>query len=157
MTPRCLRMTAATIQDAFGLLHAFLSEDEYYAASRDAYGDRGGAALREALSLFLERPDLGFVWLAYLDSRPTGVCVISFAISTSTGSIVAKLDDLYVTPEHRSSGVGAALVGQLLDDLKSDGVLRIDTSVHIRNVNARRFYDRLGFRPLGEERLAHLL
>lgn len=150
-------MTAATRDDAFRLLNAFLAEDPYYGASSRAYGDRGETALQRALSLFLERPELGFVWLASSNERAIGVCVIGYAISTSVGALAAKLDDMYVEPGSRSSGVGAELVSQLCEALKAEGIARIDTSVHIDNVDARRFYERLGFRPLDEERLALLM
>ena len=62
-------MTATDVPDAFDMLSAFLSEDEHYLASSKAYGDRGTEALMDALDLFLTRPELGFVWLAYDDEK----------------------------------------------------------------------------------------
>ena len=150
-------MTSSAIDDAFRLLSAFLREDEHYADSSAAYGDRGSDALAQALRLFLERQDLGFVWLAYRRGEPVAVCVVSFAISTSLGSVVAKLDDVYVAPAHRRQGVGAAHFESLVSELKSLQIGRVDTSVHTANVAARDFYVRLGFRPLHEERLALVL
>jgi ribosomal protein S18 acetylase RimI-like enzyme len=48
-----------------------------------------------------------------------------------------------------------------LDSLKAElqrlGVRRIDTSVHVQNPEARRFYERHGFCSLKEERLACVL
>ena len=42
-------------------------------------------------------------------------------------------------------------------DLKARGAGRIDTACHRDNTGAWRFYERLGYRPLDEERLALLL
>jgi hypothetical protein len=47
------------------------------------------------LDLFLGQPNLGFVWLAYAEGEPAAIYVVCFAISTSIGEIVAKLDDVY--------------------------------------------------------------
>jgi ribosomal protein S18 acetylase RimI-like enzyme len=85
------------------------------------------------------------------------VCVVCFAISTSIGGIVAKLDDVYVAAQHQDRGVGSAHLTALKDELDRRGVRRIDTSVHVHNPGARRFYERHGFQPLDEERLACLL
>jgi RimJ/RimL family protein N-acetyltransferase len=41
--------------------------------------------------------------------------------------------------------------------LRARGITRIDTACHRDNAGAWRFYERLGFRPLDEERIALLL
>jgi ribosomal protein S18 acetylase RimI-like enzyme len=53
--------------------------------------------------------------------------------------------------------VGTQHFTLLTAELRRLGVERIDTSVHMDNADARRFYERLGFRPLREERFAYLL
>ena len=150
----CRKMTAADVADAFEMLRAFLSEDEHYLASSAAYGDKGFQGLNDALDLFLEQPELGFVWMAYDDDGAAGVCVICYGISTSVGAVVAKLDDVSVKPDRRGLGTGTALLEQLKEQLRKESVARIDVAVHLENPEARRFYERLGFVPLNEERLA---
>jgi len=150
----CRKMNAAEVPDAFKMLSAFLTADEHYRASSQAYGDRGFHGLNDALDLFLECPDLGFVWLAYDEHGAAGICVICYAISTSMGSLVAKLDDLSVKEERRGKGVGTALMEQLKEQLRKESVMRIDVAVHLENPDARKFYERLGFLALNEERLA---
>ena len=157
MSLRAKAMAEAELEVAFSLLRAFLASDEHYRDSASAYGDRGPEALRHALRLFLSRPELGFVWLA-LDARTVvGCCVVCYAISTSAGAIVAKLDDVCVRPGREGQGIGTALIDSLKTELRSRGVRRIDTSCHIENLRARDFYVRLGFRSLNEERLALVL
>lgn len=150
----CRKMTAADVADAFSMLSVFLNEDEHYLASSKAYGDRGFQGLNDALDLFLEQPELGFVWMAYDDTGAAGVCVICYAISTSMGAVVAKLDDVSVKADRRGKGVGTALLEQLKEQLRKESVTRIDVGVHLDNPEARRFYERLGFVALNEERLA---
>src|SRR5215204_4221145 len=74
------KMTAPDVTDAFGMLSDFLGGDEHYLASSEAYGDRGIQGLNDALYLFLEHPDLGFVWMAYDEDEVAGVCVICYAV-----------------------------------------------------------------------------
>jgi len=147
-------MTAADAPEAFEMLGAFLTADEHYLASSKAYGDRGVVGLNDALYLFLERPELGFVWIARDEQGVAGVCVVCYAISTSLGSVVAKLDDVSVKEDRRGQGVGTAMIEQLKEELRGQAVMRIDVAVHVDNPEAKRFYERLGFAALNEERLA---
>ena len=150
-------MGQAELDAAFDLLQAFLTLDEHYRDSAEAYGDRGPEALRQALRLFLSQPELGFVWLAVDAGAVVGCCVVCYAISTSAGAIVAKLDDVCVLPGREGQGIGTALLRDLRAELQRRGVQRIDTSCHLGNLRAREFYLRLGFRSLNEERLALVL
>ena len=86
----CARMSAMSRDDARAILGAFLGGDAHYLASAGRYGDGGMRALDAALDLFLARPELGFVWLAYAgdgDRREAaGACVVCYAISTARGA-----------------------------------------------------------------------
>ena len=147
-------MGAADVRDAFHMLSDFLREDEHYLASSQAYGDLGVQGLNNALDLFLERPELGFVWMAYDERGVAGICVVCYAISTSMGSVVAKLDDVSVKADRRGGGIGTELLNQLKDQLRREAVTRIDVAVHLENPEARRFYEKAGFLALNEERLS---
>ncbi len=163
MTPRvhCERMTAASRSDARGLLGEFLAADAHYRATALRYGDGGLVALDGALTLFLAQPEIGFVWLAYANDggrrEAAGACAVCYAISTARGCLVAKLDDVSIAPGWQGRGVGSAMLHALAISLRDDGVTRIDSSCHRDNVGAWRFYERLGFRALDEERIAWLL
>jgi GNAT superfamily N-acetyltransferase len=163
-TIRCATMTAATRAGARRLLGAFLAGDDHYRASSAAYGDGGGPALDRALDLFLARPELGFVWLAFApdrgagaEARAVGACVVCFAISTARGALVAKLDDVTIAADWQRRGVGTAMLEALAAHLRALGATRIDCACHRDNVDAWRFYAGLGFVPLDEERIARLL
>jgi ribosomal protein S18 acetylase RimI-like enzyme len=157
----CAPMTAATRTAARTLLASFLETDVHYRASAAVYGDGGAAALERALDLFLAQPQVGFVWLATAGeaaaSRAVGACVVSRAISTSRGTLVAKLDDVTIATDWRGRGVGARMLKALAAHLRAAGMSRIDCGCHRANARAWRFYERLGFQPLGEERLSWLL
>ena len=147
-------MRAADVSDAFDMLSGFLRADEHYLSSSQAYGDLGMKGLNDALDIFLERPELGFVWMAFDEKGAAAVCVVCYAISTSMGSVVAKLDDVSVKEDRRGKGVGSELIDQLKDQLRKESVTRIDVAVHLENPDARRFYEKTGFIRLNEERLS---
>lgn len=162
MDLRCARMTAADRGAAERLLKAFFAEDEFYLDSSGAYGDAGAPPIGQALDMFIARPELGFVWLAFRDggtagTEAVGMCVVCYAISTSLGAVVAKLDDVFIAAGARGQGVGSAMLKALGAELKAANVLRIDSAVHVKNEGAARFYARAGFKPLHEERIALLL
>ena len=157
----CAPMTAATRGEAEALLASFLRGDAHYLASSAAYGDGGKEALPRALDLFLAHPEIGFVWLARAATNggpaAVGACVVCHAISTSRGTLVAKLDDVTIRGDWQGRGVGGAMLGALASHLMARGVTRIDTACHRENAGAWRFYERLGFLPLDEERISLLL
>jgi len=158
---QCERMTARTRDDAHALLAGFLAHDDHYRASAATYGDGGPEALARALELFLAQPAIGFVWLAYAAQgsarEAVAACVVCRAISTSRGTLVAKLDDVTVHAQWRGRGVGNGMLRALREHLRAEGMSRIDCGCHRDNEGAWRFYERLGFRPLDEERLAWLI
>ena len=91
------RMGSADRSDVFALLGELLKKDAYYRHSSLAYGAPqdaadADAALGEALTLWIDRPDYGFVWLALEDDRALACAAVSYAISASVGKVVAKLD-----------------------------------------------------------------
>jgi GNAT superfamily N-acetyltransferase len=107
----CRTMASAERYDAFALMERFRTD---------------AAALGEALSLFIDRPDYGFVWLAYVDDHPTACASASLGVDTETGGLVATVRDLYVLPERRRHGIGSALLLTLQGRLKPLDVTRIE-------------------------------
>jgi GNAT superfamily N-acetyltransferase len=157
----CAAMEGVLRDDALALLAEFLQGDSHYLAASAAYGDGGRDALARSLDLFLARPELGFVWLAFTEENgaraAVGACVVCHAISTSRGTLVAKLDDVTIARGWQGRGVGSAMLAALGDELRGRGITRIDTACHRDNVDAWRFYERLGFRSLDEVRISLLL
>jgi len=147
-------MSAADAAGAEALFRAFLESDPHYLDVAGVYGDAGPQALRRALALFLERPELGFVWIAREGAEIVGCCVVCYAISTSRGGLVAKLDDVNVRPGLEGRGIGSAMIASLKEELRRNAVSRIDTATHFDNPGARRFYERHGFASLREERMS---
>jgi GNAT superfamily N-acetyltransferase len=107
----CRTMASAERFDAFALMKRFRADE---------------AALGDALALFVDRPDYGFVWLAYDDGIPAACVSVAFAVSTETGGLIADLRDLYVAEERRRHGIGTALLATLHGRLDQLGVTRLE-------------------------------
>jgi GNAT superfamily N-acetyltransferase len=132
----CRTMASAERLDAFALMRSF-REDE--------------AALGDALALFVDRPDYGFVWLGYDDDIPAACVSVSFAISTETGGIVAQLHDLCVAEDHRRRGIGSALLATLHGRLDQLEVTRIDAAIP-GDGRLRAFFTARGYQDVGGTR-----
>jgi GNAT superfamily N-acetyltransferase len=157
------RMSTADRRDVFALFSELVLEDEYYRDSRGAYvGTLSGreaaeAALGEALTLFVDRPDYGFIFIALENGKAVAGVSISYAISLSLGKVVAKLEHLIVTESRRREGIGTALIEALVKHLRLIEIARLDVDVHLKNEAGKQFYLGLDFEPSREERMALLL
>ena len=81
---------------------------------------------------------VGMVWLALAARVPR---------PGSTGRLGGDVQSLYVAPEHRSTGVGSALVESVLRHAESLGLEHV--TVH-SNEQAQSLYGRAGFRASGD-------
>jgi GNAT superfamily N-acetyltransferase len=61
-----------------------------------------------------------------------------------------ELKRLYLFKTHQSGGLGGRLIGEVLDWLEARTTGRLWIGVWSGNHGAQRFYDRLGFRKVGE-------
>jgi len=111
------------------------------------------AALGEALALFVDRPDYGFIWLAYEDGEPAACISVSFAISTETGGLAAQLHDLWVDADRRGRGLATALITTLDARLAQLEVTRIDAAVP-GDGRLRAFFTARGYTDIGGTRFS---
>ena len=133
------------------LLADFLGGDDHYRASSAAYGDGGARSARHGRSTCSSRGRSSASSGSPSPKRTAtriavGACVVCYAISTSRGTLVAKLDD--VTVARRLAGARRRQPRCWLRSaahLRARGITRIDTACHRDNAGAWRFYERLGF------------
>jgi ribosomal protein S18 acetylase RimI-like enzyme len=87
----------------------------------------------------------GAALLAEDDGRAVGFI---FCVLGDRGRKTAHVTDFYVRPEARDRGVGTQLLGALIDPARANGLDHVSLEVLVRNADARRLYERLGFAPV---------
>lgn len=104
---------------------------------------------------FGERP-LFSALVAEEGARIVGFALYFFAWSTWEGRGALRLEDLYVEPARRGSGVGLALMRALAAEAKRAGCTRFEWQVLDWNAPAIAFYEKLGARVLPEWRVVRI-
>jgi GNAT superfamily N-acetyltransferase len=93
--------------------------------------------------LFAEAPRV-FAHVAEQDGRIVGIAVWFFNFSTWTGRHGIYLEDLFVDPQARGTGVAEGLMRALAAEAKANDCARMEWSVLDWNELAKRFYRRIG-------------
>ena len=135
----------ATIDDVDGLVKMIheLAEFEHSPGSVEVDRDM----LAEAL--FGGSPAV-FAHVAEEDGHLVGMAIWFLSFSTWTGRHGIALEDLFVRPEARGTGIGRQLIAELAAIAERAGYRRIDWSVLDWNQSAIRFYQSLGAVPMDE-------
>jgi GNAT superfamily N-acetyltransferase len=138
-----LEIRAATEYDVSLILSLIKELAEYERLSHEV------VATEENLcdSLFGERP-VAEVLLGYLGDDPAGFALFFHNFSTFLGKPGIYLEDLYVRPEHRRSGVGRALLTHIARLAMERNCGRLEWSVLDWNEPAIRFYRGIGASPV---------
>jgi GNAT superfamily N-acetyltransferase len=89
--------------------------------------------------------------LAEVDDRAVGYAVFFETYSTFLGLPTLYLEDLFVLPDFRGVGVGAALFRECAAEAVRRGCGRMEWQVLVWNDLALGFYDHLGALPLHDE------
>jgi ribosomal protein S18 acetylase RimI-like enzyme len=100
--------------------------------------------VRASVERILTDPGSEFL-LAAVDGDPLGVCQLRYRWSVWTSAEDCWLEDLYVAPEARRSGLGRALVDAALDSARERGCVRIELDVDEDNDPALGLYAAAGF------------
>jgi ribosomal protein S18 acetylase RimI-like enzyme len=102
--------------------------------------------IRASVERILADPGGEFLLGAAGDGDPAGVCQLRYRWSVWTSAEDCWLEDLYVIPEARRSGLGRALVEAALDSARERGCVRIELDVDEDNEQALALYAAAGFR-----------
>ena len=89
---------------------------------------------------------------ARLQGRSVGYTQTRYYTSIWAAGTEAWLDDLYVVPEARSSGVGRALLRQVVECARSRGAAQLRLSTNEKNAAARPLYQSEAFAPVSDSR-----
>ncbi len=90
--------------------------------------------------------------IAERGARAVGMVLFFPWLSTWRGRLNLYVQDLYVDPTERRGGLGRRLLGAAAREGRARGCRGLLLAVEIGNVDAARFYDRLGFQRIEDER-----
>jgi GNAT superfamily N-acetyltransferase len=133
-------------------IYAFIVELAEYERAREQVV---GTPAMLADALFGERPSAE-AWLAEIDGVAAGFALVHGSFSTWECRPGLWLEDLYVSPAHRRSGVGGALLGTVAAIAVQRGCPRLEWNALDWNDPALDFYTRIGAERLPEWELHRL-
>jgi GNAT superfamily N-acetyltransferase len=129
-------------------------DDAIVEMSMALYGDAAAelgvepAQVHATLDTFRREPVRGRALVLEAEGQLVGLCLLASFWSNELGGEVCVIDEFYVKPEWRARGHGTALLAELRTDRylwpRRPAAFELEVSPH--NPDARRLYERLGFR-----------
>ena len=94
----------------------------------------------------LAHPQVGAVWLAWRDGRAVGYLVVTRCYSLEFGGPFALLDEIFVLPEARGTGLGKRLLDTAAGYCREQGIGYLRLEVQKRHARTVEIYRAYGFR-----------
>jgi GNAT superfamily N-acetyltransferase len=129
-----------------GLIYSLIKE---LAAFERASDEVTGTSEQLGEALFGAEPSAEAL-IADLGGEPAGFALFHGSFSTWESRPGIWLEDLYVPPRHRRSGVGGALLARVAEIAVARGCARLEWAALHWNAPALDFYAKLGAERLGE-------
>ena len=79
--------------------------------------------------------------------------VVAWGVATRVNPVTSVIEDLWVHPSNWGSGAAAAIVSKMEDDARSNGIGRLACWIPEDSPRARKFAEKIGWRPTGEVEL----
>ena len=93
---------------------------------------------------FIAPSDDGLLLGAWLESELAGYACLYWTFSSVTPGEVVLMNDLFVSEEHRGSGIGRALIDAALATARNRGAMALRWMTAIDNRDAQHVYERMG-------------
>ena len=103
------------------------------------------ALVGKALRHLLNHPELGRIWMLFVNQNPIGYIVLTLGFSFEFHGTDAFLDELYVAPEFRRRGFARKALERLEAEARKLGVNALHLEVDKGNDAAFELYRRAGF------------
>ena len=91
----------------------------------------------------------GFIVIAEVDEVPRAACTASYATALRTAGRYCILQEMFVEPESRSSGVGQAVIEFALEHAAANGCQVVELGTPRVGDRQIEFYEREGFENVG--------
>lgn len=101
--------------------------------------------LTRRFGLLLSRADVQVQMAVDSSERAVGFALVTVRPTPYSDGPLAQLEELYVEPDLRSHGIGAALLDRAITAARAIGVEELHIGVEEEDHDTRRFYEREGF------------
>lgn len=135
-----VRVEPATIEDLAKLVRLVVDLMEL---QEDFNPDQ--EAHQRGLSLILEQPNRGRIFVLRNDDRIFGMVNLLFTISTAMGGLVILMEDFVIHPDHRGQGFGSMLLDYVCDFAKKKNFKRITLLTDKMGADSQNFFKKEGF------------
>lgn len=115
------------------------------------------ARLEATFQGVLADPSRGLFLVLELDGRRIGAAYVSFIWALEHGGQSAWLEELYVEPACRGTGLGTAFLQEVLDECAARGCAALDLEIDVEHERVRSLYLRNGFDELPRGRMVRRL
>jgi GNAT superfamily N-acetyltransferase len=101
---------------------------------------------REAMAEILTAPH-STVLVGEVDGQIVATAQVTWQRRMVYGAgLVCQLESVRVDSNRRGEGIGATFVSWIVDDARRSGCARVELTSNAQRTDARRFYERLGFK-----------
>lgn len=114
------------------------------------------ARFPDTIRTLLAHPERGRAVLIFRGSALSGYALLIPYFSNEFGGVIVFVDELYVVPEARSTGIGRGLFA-LVDRERPFDAVAVALEVSRKNTRARKLYESLGLRERSNATLARRL
>jgi GNAT superfamily N-acetyltransferase len=115
------------------------------------------ARLANAVGGVLDVPARGFFLVARDGRLAVGAAYVSFIWALEHGGHAGWLEELYVVPARRESGLGTRLLEAAMDEARNAGCAALDLEIDADHERVRSLYQRHGFTTLPRSRVVRRL
>jgi ribosomal protein S18 acetylase RimI-like enzyme len=119
------------------------------AAHAEAGFELNQSIAADAFAKLLRDESRGRAWLAFQGSEAAGYIVLIFKLSLESGGVDAFIEDLFVRPATRRTGLGNALLSTVIAACRHQQVSAVHVEVGADNDSARSLYEKHGLKDRG--------
>lgn len=101
---------------------------------------------KKALEMIISGKTGGMIFIAEKNMMAVGMVNLQKTVSTAAGGYSVLLEDLYVIPACRNSGIGKILIDKAVQWGREQNAFRIQLAADLRNLQAADFYSGRGFK-----------
>lgn len=145
---RACLATADHLGDIVRLLAVQLSEHQI---------ELDSGRLEAAVRGVMEDPTRGFFMVLQVGTRTVGAAYVSFVWALEHGGHSAWLEEIFIDPAYRESGLGTRFLQAVMAECAARGCAALDLEIDAAHERVRSLYRRHGFEELPRRRLVRRL